>query len=170
MFGACGVWPWPGYISACRKCLHFQEPVSASPLHPSPHFSKGWSCLLPHDNMVGFTPPPSLSQALYCSPDLRAAQSFHEEVLSGDSQASQRCSPGLAKEEQEGKQGEWKDACCEVDGAGVHCTLSDIRQIKSSSHLFYFSQVFLSKIKIRCFSLSPLTSAPQQMVTNTHLM
>lgn len=75
--------------------------------------------------MVGFTPPPSLSQALYCSPDLRAAQSFHEGFLSEGSQASQRCSPGLAKEEQEGKQGEWKDACCEVKELTVFSVIED---------------------------------------------
>lgn len=72
--------------------------ISRSLCHPSacplthPHFSKAWSCLLLHENMVGFLPHLAFSQALYCSPDLGAAKSFNEE----HSQASQRCSPGLS--------------------------------------------------------------------------
>lgn len=66
--------------------------------------------------------------------------------MSEYNQTSQRHSPGLTKGERE------KDACHEVDGDVTHFLLNDIRQIKSSSHLFYFSQVFLSKMKIRCFS------------------
>lgn len=64
---------------------------ASQPPPPYPCFSKGWSCLLSHEITVDFTPHPAFhfSQALYCSPDLRAAKSFNEEFLSEYSQASQ---------------------------------------------------------------------------------
>lgn len=132
---------------------------------PQPHFSRGWNCPLPHVNKVGFASP---FQPLTQHSRLRAAKSFNGEFLSEYNQTSQRCSPGLAKGEREDERDEQeKGACREGDGDVTHSVLNDIRQIKSSSHLFYFSQVFLSKMKIRCFSSSSFP--PKQMVTNTYL-
>ena len=155
-------------ISACRKCLYFQEPVTASPFHPTPTSARAGAACCPMKTRWSLLLHPAFSQALHCSPDLRAAKSFNEEFLLEYSQASQRCSPGLARKEWKKKWGKQKDVCCEVDGAITRCILNDIRQIKSSSHLFDFGQVFLSKIKIRCFSLSPPFSFSSPPLCFTH--
>jgi hypothetical protein len=61
---------WPSVLSlwclalakhiSLQKMSIFPGACDSQSLPPHPHFSKGWSCLLSHENTVVFTPPPSL--------------------------------------------------------------------------------------------------------------